>query len=167
MLEFGAVTLEGGTMLFQVLAFLILLLVVRKYAVGPITQIMEKRRQYVASEIEAAERNRKEAEGLLAEQRRLLDEARQETKALIERATRQAQEEEARIKKEAEETAARLKAEASAEIARETEKAKEELRTQMASLSVLLASKIIEKELDEATQKSTIDQFLKQVGDRL
>ena len=42
-----------------------------------------------------------------------------------------------------------------------------ELRDQMTGLSVLLASKIIEKELDEAAQKATVDKFLAQVGDRL
>ncbi|WP_232697900.1 F0F1 ATP synthase subunit B [Brevibacillus daliensis] len=167
MIDLGALTLEWGSMLFQFIAFLILLVIVRKFAVGPVTKIMETRRQNIASEIEAAEKNRKESEGFIAEQRRLLDEARQETKAILERASKQAQDEEARIKHEALEAAARIKAEATAEIARETEKAKEELRKQMAGLSVMLASKIIEKELDEATQKETIDQFLKQVGDRL
>ncbi|WP_019121081.1 F0F1 ATP synthase subunit B [Brevibacillus massiliensis] len=167
MLDFGQVTLELGSLLFQVIVFIILLIAVSKFATGPISAMLEKRRQHVENEISAAERSRQEAETLLSEQRRLLDEARNEAKAILDRVTKQAGDEAARIVEEARATAERLKAEAQADLAREVEKAKAELREQVTGLSVLLASKIIEKELDEATQKSSIDQFLKQVGDRL
>ncbi|MCK9906511.1 hypothetical protein MXD63_41795, partial [Frankia sp. Cpl3] len=89
------------------------------------------------------------------------------TKAIIDRATKQASDEASRIAQEAQATAERMKADARAELSREVEKAKAELRDQMAGLSVLLAAKIIEKELDEAAQKATVDKFLAQVGDRL
>ncbi len=167
MIDLGSVSLEWGTMLFQAIVFLVLLLLVRKFAMGPAMAVMEKRRQHIENEITTAERNRQEAEALLAEQRRVLDEARVEAKAILDRVTKQANDEAARIVEDAKAAADRLKAEASAELAREVEKAKADLRDQMAGLSVLLASKIIEKELDEAAQKSTVEQFLKQVGDRL
>lgn len=167
MLDLGAITLEWGTMLTQLIVFLILLVLVRKLAMGPIMAMMEKRRQHIANEISTAEKNRQDAEALLAEQRRVLDEARQETKTILERAAKQANDEATRIVEEAQATAKRLKDEATAEISREVEKAKAELRDQMAGLSVMLASKIIEKELDEAAQKDTVDKFLKQVGDSL
>ncbi|MDA5108156.1 F0F1 ATP synthase subunit B [Brevibacillus thermoruber] len=167
MLDFGAVALEWGSLLTQAIVFLLLLLAVRKFAMGPIVAVMEKRRQHIESEITTAERSRKEAEALLAEQRRVLDEARLEAKSIIDRATKQASDEAAKIVADAQAAAERLKADASAELAREVEKAKAELRDQMTGLSVLLASKIIEKELDEATQKATVDKFLAQVGDRL
>lgn len=167
MIDLGSISFEAGTMLFQLIVFLILIFLVMKFALNPAMSVMEKRRQQIANEIETAERNRREAEALLAEQRRLLDEARLEAKAIIDRMTKQANDEAARIVAEAKATADRMKAEASAELAREVEKAKAELRDQMAGLSVMLASKIIEKELDEAAQKASIEQFLKQVGDRL
>jgi F-type H+-transporting ATPase subunit b len=167
MLDFGAVSLELGTLLTQAIVFLVLLLAVRKFAMGPIVAVMEKRRQYVENEISTAERSRKEAEALLAEQRRVLDEARLEAKSIIDRATKQASDEAAKIVAEAQAAAERMKADASAELAREVAKAKAELRDQMTGLSVLLASKIIEKELDEAAQKATVEKFLVQVGDRL
>lgn len=167
MLDLGQVSVEWGTLLIQVIVFLLLLLLVRKLAMGPIVGIMEKRRQHIENQISTAERNRAEAEALLAEQRRVLDEARAESKAIIDRATKQASDEANKIVAEAQAASERMKADASAELAREVEKAKLELREQMTSLSILLASKIIEKELDEAAQKSTVDKFLAQVGDRL
>jgi len=166
-LEFGTVTLEWGTLAFQVIIFLLLLIVVSKYATGPIAKVLEKRRLHVENELATAERNRKESENLLAEQRRMLDEARSESKAIIDRATKQASDEAAKIIAEAQAATESMKANASAELAREVAKAKAELRDEVASISVLLASKIIEKELDEAAQKTTVDKFLAQVGDRL
>lgn len=167
MVDLGTVSLEWGTLIFQIIIFLVLLALVRKFALGPALGVMEKRRQHIEAEISGAEQSRQEAEKLLAEQRRLLDEARQESKAILDRAAKQASDEATRIVAEAKTSAERLKADASADLAREVEKAKAELRDQMAGLSVMLASKIIEKELDEAAQKSTVDQFLKQAGDRL
>lgn len=167
MVEFGAVSLEWGTLLLQVIIFVLLLIVVSKYATKPIANVLEKRRLHVENELATAERNHKESEKLLAEQRRLLDEARVESKAIIDRAAKQASDEASKIVAEAQAASERMKADASAELAREVEKAKLELREQMTGLSVLLASKIIEKELDEAAQKSTVDKFLAQVGDRL
>lgn len=167
MFDLGAVGLEFGTMLTQLVMFLILLALVGKFAMKPAMSVMEKRRQHIENEISTAERNRQEAEALLAEQRRILDEARTEAKAILDRVTKQANDESARIIDEAKAANERMKAEASSELAREVEKAKAELRDQMAGLSVLLASKIIEKELDEAAQKASVDQFLKQVGDSL
>ncbi|MGC5324979.1 F0F1 ATP synthase subunit B [Brevibacillus sp. SYSU BS000544] len=167
MFDLGAVGLEFGTMLTQLVMFLILLALVGKFAMKPAMSVMEKRRQHIENEISTAERNRQEAEALLAEQRRILDEARTEAKAILDRVTKQASDESARIIDEAKTANERMKAEASSELAREVEKAKAELRDQMAGLSVLLASKIIEKELDEAAQKASVDQFLKQVGDSL
>ncbi|MEJ8544173.1 F0F1 ATP synthase subunit B [Brevibacillus borstelensis] len=167
MLDFGAVSLNLGDLLTQVIVFLVLLLVVRKVAMGPIVGIMEKRRQHIESQISSAEKSRQEAEALLAEQRRVLDEARVEAKAIIDRATKQAADESAKLVADAQAATERMKADASKELAREVEKAKAELRDQMTGLSVLLASKIIEKELDEAAQKATVDKFLAQVGDRL
>lgn len=167
MVDFGAVSLEWGTMLFQAIVFLLLVLIVGKFALKPALAIMEKRRQHIEEQLKTAESNRQESEALLAEQRRLLDEARLEAKAILDRVTKQANDEAARIVNEAKATAERIKAETATEINREVEKAKAELRDQMTGLSVLLASKIIEKELDEAAQRASVEQFLKQVGDRL
>ena len=63
--------------------------------------------------------------------------------------------------------AERLLEDAKVEISRERDKAVANVRDQVASLSVLLASKIIGKQMDEKTQQETIEQFMRQVGDRL
>ncbi|GAB7387895.1 F0F1 ATP synthase subunit B [Bacillaceae bacterium] len=160
-------SIEWGTMLYQLVLFIILFLLLRKYAFGPLMGVMQKRQEYVESQLAAAEKNRAEAEALLEEQRNVLQQARQEAQQIVERAKKQSEAEAEKILASAQQHAERMIEEARAEIEREKEKAVAELRDQVAGLSVLLASKIIEKELNEKEQAQEIEQFLKQVGDRL
>ena len=60
--------------------------------------------------------------------------------------------------------ALRLKADAAREIENEKNKAVEALRSEVSSMSVAIASKIMEKELDEKDQSKLVDQYLKEVG---
>lgn len=156
-----------GTLLFQVVVFLVLLVLIRKYAMGPAMSVLEKRREQIENQILTAERSRSEAEALLEEQRKVLKEARDEAYLLVERAKKQSEIEAKEILDTAKQRSDRMVEEARTEITREKDKAVAELRNQVASLSVLLASKIIEKELSDREQQETIEQFMKQVGDRL
>jgi F-type H+-transporting ATPase subunit b len=167
MLNFGAVSINFGDMLFQVVIFLILLFIVRKYAMGPAMSVMEKRQQHIESQIASAEKARTDAESLLEEHRAALKAARDEAHALVERAKKQSEVEAKDILDSAQARSERMIEEAKAEINRERDKAISSVRDQVAGLSVLLASKIIEKEMDEKQQQATIDQFMRQVGDRL
>lgn len=167
MIELGTVRIEFGTMLFQVIMFLILLLVVRKFAMGPAMRVLEKRQENIETQIATAERNRAEAEALLEEQRKVLKNARDEAHQIVERAKKQSEVEAKQIMESANQRAERMIEDARSEINREKDKAVAALRDQVASLSVLLASKIIEKEMDQKQQQATIEQFMKQVGDRL
>ena len=69
--------------------FLILLLLLKKFAWGPLMGIMKQREEHIAGEIDAAEQSRKEAKNLVEEQRELLKEARHEAQVLIENAKKQ------------------------------------------------------------------------------
>ncbi len=129
--------------------------------------MMKQREEHIANEIETAENNRKEAEKYLEEQREEIKRARQEAQEILENAkklsTKQGEEIVASAKTEAE----RVKESALAEIQREKEQAVTALREQVASLSVLIATKVIEKELDEKAQDQLIQEYLKEVGEEL
>lgn len=84
-LELG-LSFNGGDILFQLLAMLILLALLKKYALGPLLNIMKQREDHIAGEITSAEGKNKEAQQLIEEQRVLLKEARQESQTLIENA---------------------------------------------------------------------------------
>lgn len=166
MLDFGSVRLEGGTLLFQVVLILVLLLLVSKFAMKPAMGILRKRQEHIENQISAAERANAEASAVLEEQRAELKKVREEAASILDRAKKQADIEANEIKKQSQEAAARMIEDAKLEINREKEKAISSVRDQVAGLSVLLASKIIEKEMTEAEQQQTIEQFMRQVGEQ-
>ena len=154
-----------GTILFQLVTFLILMLLVSRFAVRPLLGVMKKRQDYIDGQITAAEKNREEAEKLVAEQREALEAARREAREIIDRAKKQKEREAEEIIRQAQERAERMINEATAQIAREKEKALAELRDEVGRLSVLLAAKVLEKELDAEEQSKLVGRYLEQVGE--
>lgn len=155
--------ISGGTIIYQLLMFIILLALLRKFAWQPLMNIMKQREEHIANEIDQAEKRRQEAEKLLEEQRELMKQSRQEAQALIENARKLAEEQKEQIVASARAEAERVKEVAKKEIEREKEQAMAALREQVASLSVLIASKVIEKELTEQDQRKLIEAYIKDV----
>lgn len=150
---------------FAIIAFLILYLLLNKYAFGPLVDIMEKRRQLIAEQVGSADKNRQEAEKLVSEQKEAFQEARKEAYDLIEEARNTSNKQADNIISQAKEEASRLKEDALRAIDIEKNKAVAELRGEVGALSVKIASKIVEKEVDAAAQQGIVDQYLKKVGD--
>ncbi|GGA45842.1 ATP synthase subunit b [Kroppenstedtia guangzhouensis] len=154
-----------GTMLFQVVAILILMFLLKRYALGPVMKVMNERSEHIEQQITTAEQNRAEAEKLVAEQKEALSQARQEAKDLLERARAQKEREAEEIIRDARERAERLISEAKSEIISEKEQAIQELRDEVGTLSVMLASKMIEKEIKAKDQSALVKKYLNQVGE--
>lgn len=157
--------LNTGDIVFQLFMFLILLLLLKKFAWGPLMGIMKQREEHIAGEINAAEQSRKETKNLVEEQRELLKQARLEASVLIENAKKQGdvQREEIIIAARAE--AERVKESAKREIETQKEQAIAAIHDQVASLSVLIASKVIEKELSAADQEKLINEYIHEAGE--
>lgn len=157
--------INTGDIVFQLASFIILLLLLRKFAFGPLMGIMKKREEHIANEIEAAEKARQEAQKVAAEQAEALKAARQDAAELIENAKKLGEQQQKDIIEAAKVEATRLKDAAVKEIQQEKDQAITALREQVASLSVLIASKVIEKELNEQDQQKLIDEYIKEVGE--
>lgn len=157
----------ASTTVFSILAFGILYWLLNKYAFGPLFGIMEKRREYVQNELQTAEKNRQESESLLAEQKQAIQDAKKEAYDILEQARLTSSKQAEDILQQARAEAARLKEEALKDIENEKSKAIASLRSQVSAMSVLIASKIIEKQVDETSQKELIDHYLKEVGGNL
>jgi F-type H+-transporting ATPase subunit b len=155
---------NGGDILFQLVMFIILLALLKKFAWGPLMGIMQEREQHIANEISQAERANLEAKKQLEEQRELLKEARVEAQGLIENARRQGDVQREEIIAIARTEADRIKESAKMEIEQQKEQAVAAIREQVASLSVLIASKVIERELGEQDQQKLIDEFIQEAG---
>ncbi|GGA64331.1 ATP synthase subunit b [Ornithinibacillus halotolerans] len=154
-----------GDMLYQLLFFAILLFLVRKFAWGPVMNMMKKREEYVANEIEAAEKSRIEAEKSAKAAAEQLKQTKMEAQKIIEDAKTAGIKQEQDIIESARQEADRIKKAAQAEIQNEKEKALQALQDQVASLSVLIASKVIEKELSAQDQEKLINEYIKEVGE--
>jgi F-type H+-transporting ATPase subunit b len=161
----GGSHINTGDIFFQLIVFIILLALLKKFAWGPLMGIMKQREEHIGNEIGAAENSRLEAQKILQEQRDLLKEARNDAQNLIESAKKQGDIQREEIIATARTEAERIKEAAKLEINQQKEKAVAAIREQVASLSVLIASKVIEKELTAADQDQLINEYIKEAGE--
>ncbi|PTL37360.1 F0F1 ATP synthase subunit B [Alkalicoccus saliphilus] len=164
---FDITEIEWINALYQIAAFFVLLLLLKKFAFGPVMNMMEKRERHIADQISSAEKNREEAEAYLTEQREAIQEARMEAKDIVENSKKSSEQQAADIVKSARDEAERLKENAKQEINTEKAQAISALREQVSTLSVLVAAKVIEKELDEQEQEKLIQETLREVGEEV
>lgn len=153
--------------LFAIVTFTILLLLLRKFAWGPMMNMMQEREEKVANDIDAAENNRLESEKYLEQQKLEIDRAREEAQSIIESAKKTGEQQGRDIVEQSRRESEQVKENALAQIQSEKEQAVAELREQVATLSVMIATKIIEKELDEAEQEKLIEEYLQEAGGNL
>jgi F-type H+-transporting ATPase subunit b len=162
----GEPLFNSGDVIFQLVAFLILLALLKKFAWGPLMGVMKQREEYVANEIENAEKNRLQAASYLEEQKSLIKQARQEAQQLLESAKKQADVQREEIISAARAESERIKEGAKQEIEQQKQHAVAAIREQVASLSVLIASKVIEKELTASDQEKLINQYIQEAGEK-
>ncbi|MBN3523930.1 F0F1 ATP synthase subunit B [Paenibacillus apiarius] len=151
---------------FAIVAFLILYLLLRKYAFGALFDVMEKRRALVQQQMDEAANSRTQAQTFVEEQKQALATARKEAYDIIEQARQTSARQADDIIAGAKEESVRLKEEAARDIESEKNKAVAALRNEVSSMSVAIASKILEKQVDEKEQEQLVGQYLKEVGDK-
>jgi F-type H+-transporting ATPase subunit b len=153
-----------GTILAQLVIFILLMLLVSRFALRPLLATIRQREDYIDHQISSAEKNREEAEKWVMEQKEALVQARQVAKEIVERAKMQKEHEADEIIKRAQSDAERLLQEATTEIEREREKAIASLRDEVGALTVQLAAKVLAEKLDINEQSKLVDRYLQQVG---
>ena len=152
-----------GLMFWTLVIFVILLVVLSKFAFGPITAAVEAREKALQEAIDAARRDREEAARLLAEHRANLDASRAEGQKLITDARAAAERVRAELVEQAHAEQARMLERARAEIAAEQAKAIAELCREAVDLAILGAGKVIGQNLDRAANRKLVESFLASV----
>jgi F-type H+-transporting ATPase subunit b len=145
-------------------AFLILLVVMWKYALPPIRNMMKRREDRIREDLERAEGARTEAEEELAQYRRQLADARSEASRIIEEARQSADEVKRQVRAQAEEEAADIRTRAQEDAQLAANRAQADLQARVADLSIELAEKIVERNLDRDTQLALVESYIGQVG---
>ena len=156
-------TINPGLTLWAAITFLVLLVVLSKFAWGPIVKMLDERTRTIHEAIDAARKERAEAERLLGEQKESLARATREAAALAKRNQQEVEtlrlELTAKARKEAEE----LVSSARKQIIEEKSKAVSELRGMAADLAIDAASRLIKSSLDEKSQRQLVEDYLKQL----
>ncbi|HEX7183770.1 MAG TPA: F0F1 ATP synthase subunit B [Thermoanaerobaculia bacterium] len=136
-----------GNAIWTVVIFVLVVLVLGKYAWGPILSNLQARESFILESLETAKREREEAEGRLREYEARLAQARGEASAIVDEGRRDAEVVKRRIEEDARQEADRTIERAKREIQIATDTATKELYALSARLATDLASRIIRKEL--------------------
>ncbi|ODO17174.1 F0F1 ATP synthase subunit B, partial [Streptococcus pneumoniae] len=145
--------------------FILLLLLIKKFAWSNITGIFEERAEKIASDIDRAEEARQKAEVLAQKREDELAGSRKEAKTIIENAKETAEQSKANILADAKLEAGHLKEKANQEIAQNKVEALQSVKGEVADLTISLAGKIISQNLDSHAHKALIDQYIDQLGE--
>ena len=146
-------------------SFLLLIVLIKKFAWENITSTFEQRAKKISDDIDGAESARQKAEDLAQKRETELAGSRQEATTIIENAKETAEKNKAGILADAADEAGRLKEKANQEIAQTKAEAMNSIKGDVADLTVNLASKILGQQLDQEAHKELIDRYIDKLGD--
>lgn len=152
-----------GLMIWTLVLFLFTMWVLSKVAFPKIQEALDKRAKTISESIEAAERQRKESDELLAEYRQRLTEAREQADDIMARARKAAETATAEATAAGKEKREELVAAARRDIEAETRRSLEQIRKALADLTVLATEKVTRKALDEDDQRRLVEEALGEV----
>ncbi len=155
---------DPSELVMGLVAFILLALILVKLAFPRINAALEERQAAIQGKIEDADAKLAEAEEAKRNFEANLDDARGEATRIIEEAKASAESLRADILAKAEAEAAQMIERAQADVAAERQRVLQELRTQVGSLSVELASRIVERELDESTHQGLVDEYIERLS---
>ncbi|HEU4904891.1 MAG TPA: F0F1 ATP synthase subunit B [Solirubrobacterales bacterium] len=157
------VTPGVGLMIWTLVLFLFTMWVLSKLAFPKIQEALDKRARTIAESIEAAERQRKESDELLEEYRGRLAEAREQADDIMARARKAAETAEAEATNAGKEKRDELVSAAKRDIEAETRRSLEQIRREVADLTVLATEKVTRKSLTAEDQRRLVEEALSEV----
>ena len=159
----GLVDPVWGLMIWTLVVFGLTMIVLWKVAFPRIAEALDKRQKMIEDSIDSAERTKREADALLAEYRERLSDARGQADEIVARARRTAEAAEnetlagARAKRE------EMMEQTRRDIEAETRRAIQQIRSEVADLTVLATEKVTRKSLDEADQRRLVEEALSEL----
>ncbi len=153
-----------GLFFWQTLLFVGLLLLLAKYAWRPILEAVEERENTIKDSLEAAEKAKADMEAVQADNKRILKEARAERDALLADAKKASTQMINDAKEAAQVEAEKIAAAAQEAIQQEKNAAINDLKNQVASLSIDIAQKVVQGELADAKkQEALVEKLIKEI----
>jgi F-type H+-transporting ATPase subunit b len=160
----GSLGITGANLLVQLVAFAIFIAIFWKVALGPITRMIDQRRDRIQESMEAAERIQRELAATQARNEEVLIEARREAQQVLAAARDNAEQLLARAREQTKAEAEQINAQARAAFEAERQQAWQLLRQDVADLAIAAATKIVRHDLDRAAQTRLIEETLAEAG---
>jgi F-type H+-transporting ATPase subunit b len=152
-----------GLMVWTLLLFLISMYILSRLAFPRISAALDKRQKMIEESIDHAERVRHEADGLLEEYRERLKEARQQAQEIIDRSHKAAEAHEREVQEEAKTKRDQLMEQTRRDIESETKRAIQEIRREVADLTILATEKVTRKTLTDDDQRRLVEDALSEL----
>jgi F-type H+-transporting ATPase subunit b len=152
-----------GLTFWTIITFLVVFVVLRWKAWGPIMQMVEQREKAIQDAIDSAKRERQEAEKMLADQKQAITEARREAAEMIKRTQAESERLREDLIAQSRKEAEGIAAVAMRQLEEEKLKAVAEVRGQAVDLALLAAHKLVESSLDEKRQRELVTDFIEKL----
>jgi F-type H+-transporting ATPase subunit b len=157
------VQVDPGLAIWTIVVFLVLLFILRKWAWGPLLKSLEARQERIRKSLDDAQKAQQELERLNRESADILKKARVEAESIISKSYSESERLRDEMKQKAREEAEAIVRDARKQIETETGKALRQIRGEIADMSVMIASKLIQRNFSREDNDELIEETLKQI----
>jgi len=154
---------DPGLFIWTIVTFLVLLGLLAKFAWRPLLEALEGRQDRIRKSLDDAERAKQELERLQQESAKIMQQARIEAESIVNQTRADAERLREELKQKAKEEADNILRNAQQQIQLQTRQAIQQIRHEVADIAVLLASKLLERNLAKEDNARLIDDTLKQI----
>jgi F-type H+-transporting ATPase subunit b len=155
------IQVKPGLMIWTIVCFAIAFFVLRRYAFGPIQSAIDERRERIRRSLDEADKARDEARRLLEEHRALIGQARGQAEEILAEARTVAESMAHRVRQETDADRRRRLEETKRQIEAETQRALQQIRLEVAELTLVATSKVTGKVLDDSDHRRLIEDAIK------
>ena len=153
-----------GLIFWTAITFIILVLVLKRVAWKPILTALDNRAKGIEDSLNRAEQAKEEAQRILEENQATLSKAEEESKKIIDQSRIYADNLKEQMLKESKDQQQKIIEDASAEIERKKNAAFEELKNQIAEISIIAAEKIMKENIDAGKNKKIVEKYLTEIS---
>ena len=157
------IQVDPGLFIWTILTFLVLLGLLGKFAWKPLLAALDSRHELIKKSLDDADKAKQELERLQQDSRKIISEARVEAQSIVAKSRSEAEKLKGEMRQKAKEEAGSIVRSAEKQIQVETEKAIAEIRGEVVDLSLLVASRLVKKNLSKEDNQSLIEESLKQI----
>jgi F-type H+-transporting ATPase subunit b len=154
---------DPGLFIWTILTFLVLLGLLAKFAWKPLLQALESRQESIRKSLDDADQAKRELERLQQQSEKIIQEARVSAEQIVEQSRSDAEKVREELKVKAKEEAENILRNAQRQIETQTRQAVRDIRNEVADMAVLIAGKVLERNVSKEDNERLIDDALKQM----